>query len=86
MPDPWMVLVPFMPLLGALPLAAAAVAVALIWRRRRDRPLEQLEAQNAELRDELQSVRRELADAHERLDFTERVLTERGRTAGPQSP
>jgi hypothetical protein len=47
MPDPWMVLVPFMPLLGALPLAAAAVAVALIWRRRRDRPLEQLEAQNA---------------------------------------
>lgn len=78
-PDSWMALVPFMPMLAALPLAAAAVLVALIWRRRRDRPVEMLEAQNAEMRNELQALRRELSDAHERLDFTERLLTERGR-------
>jgi hypothetical protein len=86
-PDNWMILVPFMPLLGALPLALGAVAVAFIWRRRRDRPVEMLEAQNAELRDELQAVRRELSDAHERLDFTERLLTERGRPGeNPPAP
>jgi hypothetical protein len=78
-PDSWMALVPFMPMLAALPLAAAAVLVALIWRRRRDRPVEMLEAQNVEMRNELQALRRELSDAHERLDFTERLLTERGR-------
>ena len=78
-PDSWMALVPFMPMLAALPLAAAAVLVALIWRRRRDRPVEMLEAQNAEMQNELQALRRELSDAHERLDFTERLLTERGR-------
>ena len=43
-PDSWMALVPFMPMLAALPLAAAAVLVALIWRRRRDRPVEMLGA------------------------------------------
>ncbi len=86
MQDGWMVLVPFMPLLGALPLAAAAVAVAFIWRRWRDRPVEMLEARNAELHDELEVLRRELADAHERLDFTERLLTERGRAPGDSPP
>jgi hypothetical protein len=78
-PDNWMALVPFMPMLAALPLAAAAVIVALIWRRRRDQPVEMLEEQNAEMRNELQALRRELSEAHERLDFTERLLTERGR-------
>ncbi len=82
MPDDWMALVPLMPLFGALPLAAAAVAIAFIWRRRREKPLDLLEAQNAELRDELHAMRRELSEAHERLDFTERLLTERGRAAG----
>lgn len=85
-PDNWMVLLPFMPLLGALPLAAAAVAVAFIWRRRREKPMEMLEAQNAELREELHAMRRELSDAHERLDFTERLLTERGRVPGEVPP
>ncbi|HEX2450884.1 MAG TPA: hypothetical protein VHJ69_07075 [Gemmatimonadales bacterium] len=85
-PDNWVMLVPLMPLLGALPLAVAAVAVAFIWRRRRDRPVEMLEAQNAELREELEAVRRELNDAHERLDFTERLLTERGRPPEGRAP
>ncbi len=86
MPPDWMMFVPLMPLFGALPLAAAAVAVAYIWRRRRDKPIELLEAQNAELRDELQAMRRELSDAHERLDFTERLLTERRRSPGAEPP
>jgi hypothetical protein len=86
-PDDWLAfVVPLMPLLGTLPLAVAAVAVAVIWRRRRDRPVEMLEAQNAELREELRAVRRELSDAHERLDVTERLLTERGRVPGEVPP
>lgn len=86
MPHDWMALVPLMPLFGALPLAVAAVAIAFIWRRRRERPFEQLEAQNAELREELHTMRRELSEAHERLDFTERLLTERGRAPGDDPP
>ena len=82
MPNDWMAFVPLMPLFGALPLAIAAVAIAFIWRRRREKPFEQLQAQNAELRDELLAMRRELSEAHERLDFTERLLTERGRASG----
>jgi len=85
MHDNWMVFVPLIPLFGALPIAAAAVAVAFIWRRRRDKPIESLEAQNTALRDELDAMRRELSDAHERLDFTERLLTERGRPPGDDS-
>jgi hypothetical protein len=84
MPDNWMV--PLMPMFAALPLAVAAVAIALIWRRRGEKPLAMLEEQNAELREELRAMRRELSDAHERLDFTERLLTERGRVPDDQPP
>ncbi|HEU5171543.1 MAG TPA: hypothetical protein VFU46_13435 [Gemmatimonadales bacterium] len=74
---PW--LVPLMPLLGTLPIAVAAIVVAKLLRRRRDAPVDALEAQNRELRDELDVLRRELAETQERLDFTERVLTQQSR-------
>jgi hypothetical protein len=86
MPEDWMAFVPLMPLFGALPLAVAAVVIAVIWRKRRDKPFELLDAQNSELREELSIMRRELSEAHERLDFTERLLTERGREASDRPP
>ena len=77
-------LIPLMPLFGALPLAVAAVVIARIWSRRREMPLADLEAQNHELRAELDAMRAELRDAQERLDFTERVLAQQPR--GEQLP
>ena len=73
-------LIPLMPFLGALPLAVAAVVIAKLWQRRRDAPVAELEAQNQEMREELATLRRELTEAQERLDFAERVLTQQGRT------
>jgi uncharacterized membrane protein len=68
-------LIPLMPLLGSLPIAVAAVIIAKIWRQRKDAPLAELQAQNQELRQELDGLRQELGEAQERLDFAERVLT-----------
>ncbi len=73
-------LVPFMPFFGALPIAVAAVLIARMWHGRRDgRNLGDLEAQNEQMREELEGLRRELREAQERLDFTERVLTQQRR-------
>jgi membrane protein implicated in regulation of membrane protease activity len=72
-------LVPLMPLFGALPIAVAAVVIARMWLQRRDLPAAHLEAQNEELRGELEAMRHELRETQERLDFTERVLTQQGR-------
>lgn len=63
-----------------MPLAVAAVVIAKLWRRRRDAPVADLEAQNQEMREELATLRRELTEAQERLDFAERVLTQQRRT------
>lgn len=57
----------------------AAVVIAKLWRRR-DAPVADLEAQNQEMREELATLRRELTEAQERLDFAERVLTQQRRT------
>jgi membrane protein implicated in regulation of membrane protease activity len=73
-------LIPLMPFLAALPLAVAAVVIAKLWQRRRDAPVADLETQNQEMREELATLRRELTEAQERLDFAERVLTQQGRT------
>ena len=78
-------LIPLMPLLGALPIAVAAVVIARMWTRRRDVPLAQLDAQNHDLRDELHAMREELRETQERLDFTERVLAQQ-RRAEPLPP
>jgi len=69
-----------MPFLGAVPIAVAAVVIAKLWQRRRDAPVAELEVQNQEMRAELATLRRELTEAQERLDFTERVLTQQRRT------
>jgi hypothetical protein len=72
-------LIPLMPLFGALPIAVAAVVIARIWRGRRDRPVADLEAQNEQLLAEMSTIREELREAQERLDFTERVLAQQRR-------
>lgn len=69
-----------MPFLAALPIAVAAVMIAKLWQRRRDAPVAELETQNQEMREELATLRRELTEAQERLDFAERVLTQQRRT------
>ncbi len=73
-------LIPLMPFLGAVPLAVAAVLIAKLWQRRRDAPMAEMETQNQEMRQELETLRRELTEAQERLDFAERVLTQQRRT------
>lgn len=72
-------LIPLMPFLGALPIAVAAVVIARIWRGRPERPLADLEAQNEQLQAEMSTIREELREAQERLDFTERVLAQQRR-------
>jgi type VI protein secretion system component VasK len=75
-------LVPLMPLFGALPIAVAAVVIARIWSGRRERPWADLEAQNEQLQQlqaDMSTVREELREAQERLDFTERVLAQHRR-------
>lgn len=79
-------LIPLMPFFGALPIAVAAIVVVKLWRRR-DAPVAELEAQNQEMREELATLRRELTEAQERLDFAERVLTQEPRTERlPEAP
>jgi len=72
-------LIPLMPLFGALPIAVAAIVIARMWSRRRDVPLADLESQNHELRAELAVMRGELREVQERLDFAERVLARQRR-------
>jgi hypothetical protein len=77
-------LIPLMPLFGALPIAVAAVVIAKIWQKRRAVPLADLEADNREFRAELDSLRRDLQETQERLDFAERLLAQqRNRDALP---
>jgi hypothetical protein len=73
-------LIPLMPLFGALPIAVAAIVIARIWRGRRELPLADLEAQNEQLQAEMSTMREELREAQERLDFTERVLAQQRRS------
>jgi hypothetical protein len=79
-------LVPLMPLFGALPFAVAAIVIAKMWLHRRDLPAAHLEAQNEELRAELEAIRHELRETQERLDFTERVLTQQRRAESLPAP
>lgn len=73
-------LIPLMPFFATVPIAVAAIVIAKLWRRRRDTPVAELEAQNQEMHEELATLRRELTEAQERLDFAERVLTQQRRT------
>jgi membrane protein implicated in regulation of membrane protease activity len=64
-------LIPLMPFLGALPIAVAAIVIARMWRGHRDRPSADLESQNEQLQAEMNTIREELREAQERLDFTD---------------
>jgi type VI protein secretion system component VasK len=79
-------LIPLMPLFGALPLGVAAVVIAKIWQKRRAAPLTDLETQNEEFRMELQTLRHELQEVQERLDFAERALTQQRRLDALPNP
>ena len=76
-------LIPLMPFLGALPIAVAAIVIARVWRGHRDRPLADLESQNEQFQAEVNTIREELREAQERLDFTERVLAQQRRVEPP---
>jgi hypothetical protein len=82
-------LIPLMPFFAALPIAVAAVVIAKLWRGKGDVRVPEIEVQNQEIRQELETLRRELTETQERLDFAERVLTEQRRTErlpnGPKS-
>jgi hypothetical protein len=53
-----------------------------------DETVRRLEASHQEVVEELETVRRELGELHERMDFTERVLAQKRQTAlpGPGEP
>lgn len=67
--------VPLMPLFLTLPLAVAAVVIARIFVRSRERgkdPHADLDA----IREEVSALRQSQAEILERLDFAERMLTQ----------
>jgi hypothetical protein len=69
------VLVPLMPLFGALPLAAAAVLIARMWFRHRETS-GNLVQQMAEFEARLEALRQAQVELQERAEFTERVLSQ----------
>jgi hypothetical protein len=48
-----------------------------------DDTIRRLEASHQEVLDELETVRRELSELHERMDFSERVLAQNRQSALP---
>src|SRR5437762_13685288 len=75
MPTFMFYLTPFMPLLATIPLAVVAIWIANRWfRLRRGDP--ELRAEIAALRDEVEALRQEQAETQERLDFTERLVSD----------
>jgi hypothetical protein len=72
------ILGPLIPVVAIL--AFAAVKVAGIWARAQAPSQDpQTAARLAALEDEVGTLRRELEEAHERIDFTERLLTQQHR-------
>lgn len=68
-------LVFLMPLLGSLPVAVAAVLIARLWFRHRELRGE-LAQQVGELQASVESLRAEQIELQERVDFSERLLTQ----------
>jgi hypothetical protein len=68
--------------------AALGVAFALWAQRLRRRPEgpEELQADMEALEIEVNTLRQELAEAHERLDFAERVMSQQAETRRVDSP
>lgn len=65
----------FMPLIATIPLAIAAFWISNRWMRLRHGDAG-LRAEIAALRDEIDALRQEQAATQERLDFTERLLSQ----------
>ena len=68
-------LVPFMPFLAMVPPSLAAMWIASRWLKNRGGGAE-LRADITALRDELTALRQAQAEIQERLDFTERMLSQ----------
>ncbi len=66
-------LIPFMPLLGGLPFAAAAVLIARMWFRHRE-SRGTLAQQMEDLEARLEALRQGQIELQERAEFTERIL------------
>lgn len=48
-----------------------------------DEQVRRIEASNREVLDELEALRREMGEVHERIDFTERMITQSRQAALP---
>ena len=69
---PWFVnIAPFIPFLAMIPPSVAAVWIARMWLKSREGS-----ADLAALRDEIAEMRQIQADMQERVDFTERILSQ----------
>lgn len=68
-------LAPFIPFLAMLPPSLAAMWIASRWLKNRSGGSE-LRAEIAALRDEVATLRQAHAEAQERLDFNERMLSQ----------
>lgn len=68
-------LTPFIPFLAMIPPSLAAMWIASRWLKSRGATSE-LRSELAALRDEVAELRQAHADAQERLDFTERLLSQ----------
>ncbi len=73
MPTFWFYLKDLMPLVATIPLAVVALWIGNRWLRLRHGGAE-VQADIEALRDEVEALRRELAETQERLDFAERLL------------
>jgi chromosome segregation ATPase len=73
MPTFWFYLKDLIPLLATIPLAVAAIWISNRWSKLRRGDAE-LQAKIAALRDEVDALRQEQAETHERLDYAERLL------------
>lgn len=83
---PFMLLTPLVPFLAMLPLAVAAMYIANRYFRSREggsQMKEELEA----LREEIAALREAQVEMHERVDFSERLLSQlrEGRRELPKS-
>lgn len=69
----WFYLKDLMPLLATIPLAVAAIWIGNRWVRLRHGDAD-VQAEIADLRNDVDALRHELAETQERLDFAERLL------------
>jgi predicted nuclease with TOPRIM domain len=66
---------PFIPFFAMLPPSVAAIWIANRWFKTRGTS-DELRAEVKELREEVAGLRQNQAEAQERLDFTERMLSQ----------